>query len=92
MGQLLALEELPPACVVVWQQEWTWVVQLRYQRKLLYQHWCKDFAELVGRITWYEFQFIARKKDLLTYLQVQHGARYERLSYEQAHALHQATQ
>jgi hypothetical protein len=84
----LTEQQLPATCVVVRQLEWTFHVQLRHKRKMLYQHLCSDFSQLVHHVTWYEFQSIARKKDLFTYLQ--DGIRYERLSYEQALALAKA--
>ena len=86
---LLPVAQLPPLCLVVWQQEWTFVVELRVKRQVQDQRWCKTFAEMVDLVTGIQYRAHVQKKELPTYLL--HGAtqRCEPLSYERAHQLAQ---
>ncbi|WP_310396015.1 hypothetical protein [Hymenobacter sp.] len=84
----LTAQQLPRTCLVVWQQAWTFVVELREKGQTKEQAWCKTFDELVTCVTGAEVLYLARKQTLATYLLADpNRQRYETLGFERALAL-----
>ena len=89
MSQLLSATQLPPQCLVVWQQGWTFIIELRVKQQVKEQRWCKTFDELVRLVTGIQFRSMVQKKELPVYLLDCATQRCQSLSYDRAYQLAQ---